>query len=147
MDKNCYKLPICFEKLLDEESSGLAMCNELESIDQHIELLLTTCPGEHKFNKNYGCRIWDMDFARVVSRKRWEEEFTGYILEAIQFFEKRLSNVSISIQVMEVVKEDQLMKTTAIKKKVKIYITAVQVSTGKSCGFNYTLYLGPLATE
>ena len=79
MNNSFYKLPIRFDSLFNEEGSQMRMCSELESIDQHIELLLTTCPGEHKFNKNYGCRIWDMDFELVFSRQKWDEDFKRYI--------------------------------------------------------------------
>lgn len=147
MNNSFYKLPIRFDSLINEEGVQMRMCSELESIDQHIELLLTTCPGEHKFNKNYGCRIWDMDFERVVSRQKWEEDFKRYIEESILKFEPRLQHITIAIQIMEVAREDRVLKTTAIKKKVQVFINADLVSSGERCGFDYTLYLGPLTTE
>lgn len=147
MNKTFYKLPIRFDSIFDDTSAEMPMCTEKESIDQNIELLLTTCPGEHKFNKNWGCRIWNMDFELVYSRKEWEEQFLAYILEAVLQFEKRLKDITASIQVMEVAREDSVMKTTAIKKKVVVYINGTLVSTEAPCGFNYALYLGPLTTE
>jgi len=147
MDRTCYKLPIRFDALSGENGKESAMCSELESIDQHIELLLTTCPGEHKFDKNYGCRIWDMDFERVVFREKWESDFKRYIEEAIIKYEPRLREVSVTIRIMEVVKEDKVMKSTAIKKKVQVLVDAIRASCGEGCGFNYALYLGPLTTE
>lgn len=147
MKKTFYKLPIRFDSIFDETSGEMPMCTEKESIDQNIELLLTTCPGEHKFNKNWGCRIWNMDFELVYSRKEWEEQFTSYILYAVQMFEQRLKNVTVAIQILEVAREDSVMKTTAIKKKVMVYINGILLSTGAPCGFHYALYLGPLSTE
>lgn len=147
MKKGFYKLPIKFDSIFDEAGGEMAMCSEQEAIDQNIELLITTCPGEHKFNKNWGCRIWDMDFELVYSRKEWEDDFTAYILKAVQSFEQRLKDVVVSIQVLEVAREDLVMKTTAIKKKVMVYINGIMVSTGERCGFKYALFLGPLSTE
>jgi phage baseplate assembly protein W len=125
----------------------MLVCSELESIDQYIEMILTTCPGEHKFNKSFGCGIWDMDFELVVSRQQWEDDFTAHILKAIQNFERRLKGVTVAIHVMEAAKEDLAMKTTAIKKKVHVFVNGILVSSNEPCGFNYILYLGPLSTE
>ncbi|MDH6311107.1 phage baseplate assembly protein W [Dysgonomonas sp. PFB1-18] len=147
MRNNFYKLPIRFDSIFDEKGGDMPMCSEIESIDQHIELLLTTCPGEHQFDKNFGCRIWDMDFERVVSRQKWEDDFKRYILEAIQKFEQRLRDVTVSIHIMEVVREDLIMKATAIKKKVIVQVNGKLASTNDRCGFKYTLFLGPLSAE
>lgn len=147
MDTQYYKLPLNLDSIIDGDNRNLHTCSEAESIDQHMELIITTCPGEHKFNKNFGCRIWDMDFERVVLRKKWEEEFTRHILEAVERFESRIKNVDVSIEVMEVVKEDEITKTTAIKKKVIVQIKGTLVSSGAYCGFRYKLFLGPLSTE
>lgn len=147
METQYYKLPIRLDSVLNGDSSGIKTCSEIESIDQHIELIITTCPGEHKFNKNFGCRIWDMDFERVVSRKKWEEDFASCIKSAVESFEQRLKDVSVAISIREVTREDYLTHTTAIKKKVNVHIKGVLVSTGHSCGFKYKLFLGPLSTE
>jgi phage baseplate assembly protein W len=147
MQKGFFKLPIRFNTVTEGSVAEITMCSEKESIDQHIELILTTCPGEHKFNKNFGCRIWDMDFERVVSRKKWEEDFTACILQAMQDFEPRLKDVKVSIHIMEVTRDDIAMKTTAIKKKVMVYVTGVLVSSNEPCGFKHALFLGPLSME
>lgn len=53
------KLPLDFGALLSEdvENSRLASCTEIESIDQFIEMLIDTAPGEHAFDKEFGCEI------------------------------------------------------------------------------------------
>lgn len=142
-----YKLPIKFDSVFDEDGKGMETCSEISSIDQYIELLLTTCPGEHKFDKTFGCRIWDMDFERVVSRKKWIDDFTAYVLEAVSAFEKRLKDVSVSISIRDVTREDYTLQTTAIKKEVMVYIDSRLVSNNEPCKFKYALYLGPLSTQ
>lgn len=142
-----YKTPIRFDSVFEENGKPMKTCSELESIDQHIELLLTTCPGEHIFDKNFGCRIWDMDFERVVSRQKWEEDFTAHIIETVRKFEQRLADVTASIQIMEVTHEDTVTKSTAIKKKVVVHIKGRLISSNDYCSFRYRLYLGPLSTE
>lgn len=147
MNTTCYKLPIRFDKLLDENGGDLARCTEVESIDQHIELLLTTCPGENRFDRDWGCHIWDMDFERVVSRKKWEEDFNRHIFHAIRKYEKRIKDVTIEVDIQEVAREDPALQTTAIKKRVIVYVNAFLVSNDKKCSFKYILYLGPLSIE
>ena len=142
-----YKIPIKFDSIFDEDGKKMATCSEVSSIDQYIELLLTTCPGEHKFDKNFGCRIWDMDFERVVARKKWEDDFTAYIREAVQTFEKRLKDVSVSININDVARQNYILETTAIKKEVIVSIDSRLVSNNEPCKFRYVLYLGPLSTE
>ncbi|GHT43633.1 lysozyme [Bacteroidia bacterium] len=153
-DKRFYKLPLYFDGFLEQfadtevpEGVDFPTCSELESIDQHLGLILTTCPGEHLFNPDYGCGIWDMDFERVVSRQRWEDRFTEHILQAVSKFEKRLTNVTAGIRVADTVREDAATRTTAIKKKVSVQINGRLVSDDANCGFRYTLFLGPLTTE
>lgn len=147
MKSRFYKLPIKFDSVFHESAASMEVCSEIESIDQNIELLIKTCPGEHKFDKSFGCRIWEMDFERIVSRKKWEESFVSYISESISNFEKRLKEVAVNIDIMEVAREDHVMKTTAIKKRVEVNIRAVLVSSDEPCSFKYKLFLGPLSTE
>jgi len=145
MDKY-YKLPIKFDSIF-EDGDGMSVCNEKESIDQNLELLITTCPGEHRFDKNFGCGIWYMDFERIVSRSRWEEQFITYITNAVRTYETRLKNISVNLDVREVTREDFALQTTAVKKKVMVYINGNLISNDEYCGFYYSLYLGPLSTE
>lgn len=147
MDKTHYNLPIRFETLIGENEEEHTMCTELESIDQHIELLLTTCPGELKFDQDWGCHIWDMDFQRVISHNTWEKDFKSHVLAAIQKYEKRISDIGIEIDIHEVTREDYALQTTAIKKRVTLKINAILVSNNKKCGFKYILYLGPLSID
>lgn len=142
-----YKLPIKFDSVFDEDARGMENCSEIASIDQYIELLLTSCPGEHRFNKNFGCQIWDMDFERVVSRQKWIDDFTLHIFNAVSRFEKRLKDISVNISIRDVKREDYTLQTTAIKKEVIVFIDSRLVSNNEPCKFKYALYLGPLSTE
>lgn len=109
MKQKYYKLPVRLEKLFEGDIRQLERCSELESIDQHIELLLTTCPGEHRFDPKYGCRIWELDFERIVSTEQWKELFTGYVMQAISTYEKRISDITLSVNLQEVVREEVLI--------------------------------------
>lgn len=142
-----YKLPLNFDSAFEDTEKSMGRLTEKESIDQNIELLLTCSPGEHTFNPNFGCKIQEMDFERIISRKKWEDDFVAYILEAIQKFEPRVTETTVSIYIKEVTREDLALKTIAIKKKVCIFIESKLVSTNEICNFQYNLFLGPLSKE
>ncbi len=122
MGAQCYKIPIRFNSVFEENGKPMLTCNEVESIDQHIELLLTTCPGEHKFNKSFGCRIWDMDFERVVSQARWEGTFVEHIVEAIRKYEQRVSNVVPKVSFVDTKKDYEFSGATSVRKRADISI-------------------------
>ena len=60
--RNNYKIPLDFSSFFDERKGGLGKCTEVESIDAHIELLITTYQGECSFDKQYGSTIGELDF-------------------------------------------------------------------------------------
>ncbi|MCK9155225.1 MAG: GPW/gp25 family protein [Paludibacteraceae bacterium] len=82
MERLYYKIPLDFSALLDNHGK-IEKCSELESVDQHIELLIMTYPGEHSFDRKYGTDIWEMDFERIVSLDIWKTRFTECLSQSI----------------------------------------------------------------
>ena len=78
--KTFCKLPLNIKDLLSEDvkHSRLQTCSEKESIDQFLNLLISTCPGEHDYDKEFGCKIFDLDFERITSRTRWKVSYRIY---------------------------------------------------------------------
>lgn len=142
-----YKLPLDFVRVFESKIRNLSTCTEKESIDQHLELLLTTCPGEHKYDPNYGCKIWDLDFQRVISMSKWEDLFSKHINEAIDRYEPRISILDVSVQFSDTKKIYGFPEATSIKKRADIKIDALINSIAKKCCFVYSLYLGPLSSD
>ena len=131
METKFCKLPLDFEALLSEdvENSRLASCSEIESIDQFIELLISTAPGEHAFDKEFGCEIFFLDFESIVSHTRWEGQFSEYITKAIT------------------TRQDNVFDAPAVKKRVQVYVYGTLVHTGEKRCFYYVIYLGPISTR
>lgn len=142
-----YKLPLQLGTLFKEGEEQLQECSEIESIDGHLELLLTTCPGEHRFDKKYGSRIWELDFGMVASYKTWEELFTAYIHQTIAAYEPRIANIAVTLNIQEIIKEEQISNRVAVRKRADIYITAQIKSSAETVRFAYSLYLGPLSND
>ncbi|GHV29648.1 lysozyme [Bacteroidia bacterium] len=142
-----YKFPVDFSRLFESNIRNLSQQSEKESVDQNLELIITTNPGEHKYDPKFGCKIWDLDFERVVSKAIWEELFTQYISEAIKKYEPRICEVEPSIHFFDTRREEAISGAVYIKKRVDISIRAKMVNTGEKCGFFYSLYLGPLTAN
>ena len=124
METKFCKLPLDFEALLSEdvENSRLASCSEIESIDQFIELLISTAPGEHAFDKEFGCEIFFLDFESIVSHTRWEGQFSEYITKAITRHEKRLTGVNVRVIIDDTTRQDNVFDAPAVKKRVQVYV-------------------------
>ncbi|MEN9917577.1 MAG: hypothetical protein RL662_13 [Bacteroidota bacterium] len=142
-----YRLPLNFTKIFESDANSFAVCTEKESIDQNLELIITTCPGEHKYDPNFGCKIWDLDFEKVVSRSKWEQQFVQFIEEALLRYELRIRNINPSVDFFDSKEVFEMSGTTSIRKRVDIKIDATVVSTGTLCCFYYSLYLGPLSSD
>jgi len=142
-----YKIPMDFVRIFEPNIRNLSKCTELESIERHLELIITTCPGEDKYNPDFGCRIWDLDFERVVSKARWEGQFVEHITKAVKKYEPRVSNVVPKVSFADIRKEYEHSGITSVRKRVDISIDATIISTGKKCCFYYSLYLGPLSSD
>jgi phage baseplate assembly protein W len=142
-----YKIPLLFSRLFESNTRDLPKCSEEESIDRNLELIITTCPGEHKYDPYFGCGIWDLDFENVVSVQKWEDEFVRYIDEAIRKYEPRICNASPHVHFVDVRNQHEFTGMVSIRKRVDIRIDAVVITSEKKCCFYYSLYLGPLSSE
>lgn len=149
METKFCKLPLDFEALLNEDvgNNRLASCNEIDSIDQFIELLISTAPGEHAFDKEFGCEIFYLDFESIVSHTRWEGQFSEYITKAITRYEKRLTNVYVRVSIDDATLQDSVSGVSTIKKRVQVYVYGTLVHTGEKRCFYYVIYLGPISTR
>lgn len=149
METKFCKLPLDFEALLNEDvgNNHLASCNEIDSIDQFIELLISTAPGEHAFDKEFGCEIFYLDFESIVSHTRWEGQFSEYITKAITRYEKRLTNLYVRVSIDDATLQDSVSGVSTIKKRVQVYVYGTLVHTGEKRCFYYVIYLGPISTR
>ena len=149
METKFCKLPLDFGALLSEdvENSRLASCTEIESIDQFIEMLIDTAPGEHAFDKDFGCEIFYLDFESIISHTRWEGQFSDYITQAITRYEKRLTNVNVRVIIDDTTRQDNVFEASTIKKRVQGYVYGNLVHTGEKRCFYYVIYLGPISTR
>ena len=66
-----------------------------DSITNSIGLILSTRKGSLPFDPEYGCDLWDKEFSDLFMANR--SELQGAIRNAIDIYEARLFNVSVSL--------------------------------------------------
>ncbi len=67
-----------------------------ESITYSVGLLLSTRQGMMKFNPGFGCNIWEKEYSDVYAANK--AEIRSSLRDAIDKYERRLKNVSVSLQ-------------------------------------------------
>ena len=93
MPTHLYSKPLNFSNIgkgHDLETQDLGA-----SISQYIELIIFTRYGEHRYNPEFGCEIWDMDFELIRSESIWEEKLRQSLITSIVNFEKSHDKNSI----------------------------------------------------
>lgn len=146
MQDNYLKFPIRFSKVL--EGKELTNCADMgDSIAQYIQLLLITRPGENRFDPQFGCAIWDMDFELVVNEGTWKEGFRLAVSNAILRYEKRIENVKVEVNIETVERHIGIKKRPELRRKAVVYIRANIVETGEYFTFSTELFLSPLSVN
>jgi hypothetical protein len=108
-----YKLPLDLEEIIGAEKAeaGAPKSSHLflkrtesqrKSIDEHIGFILTTRPGDYKYNKEYGFTIWDLEFENLEIEKfnthnNPRQDIEKTLQKVITKFEPRLKNVEVEI--------------------------------------------------
>ncbi|MBS7566722.1 GPW/gp25 family protein [Mucilaginibacter sp. Bleaf8] len=115
------------------------------SISEYIELIIFTRFGEHRYQPDFGCEIWDLDFELIISESIWEEKLRQSLLRSITKYEQRIYDVHIDVHISEINKFYPLRNVTEIKKQVEIVVRAKVHKTGENYRFSIALFLSPLS--
>lgn len=113
MKKNYYKIPLDFKDLFPKETGidnvdsqtplELKKTNSLKrSVDEYLELIITTHLGEYKYNKAFGFEIWDLEFENIQIEKfnthnYPRENLEKFLQHTIEKFEPRLKDIKVEI--------------------------------------------------
>lgn len=138
-----YRKPFRFNRIFqgqDMDSQDLG-----GSISQYIELIIYTRYGEHRYQPDFGCEIWELDFELIVSESMWEEKLRQSLLRSITKYEQRIYNIQIEVKIKEVNKFYPLRNITEVKKQVEIIVKGTVQQTGENYFFSTSLYLSPLS--
>lgn len=140
-----YKIPFDMGSLLD--GNDAATCSGSESIAHHLQTLITTRPGENRYDAAYGNAIWELEFDNGVSNARWEELFQQSVQKAVNIYEPRLANAIVTIHTELVEKTWPMRNFTEIKKKVTVLVKAQLKESGEKYSFKTELFLSPMSID
>jgi len=140
-----YKIPISMTALINKQQ--LEACDLKRSIAQNLHLILTTKQGEYKFDPQFGCPLWDLEFENITINPSFRDVLTQYIKEDIVNYEPRLTNVEIFLdfKVEEIPSKGGKFDNKRLKRKFEIKINGNLVTTNENFNFSHKMYLSPFS--
>ncbi len=156
MKKIFYKIPLDFHDLFPKETAADDMKTQprmelkknhslKSSIDEYIELIITTHLGEYKHNKGFGFQIWDLEFENIQIEKFNTHNYPRQNLEkflqhTIEKYEPRLRDVKIEILFVH----RKIFKGKKIKFFVDITIKGIMTNnTADNYSRSFQFAMGP----
>jgi phage baseplate assembly protein W len=139
--KNYYTLPLRADEILKKKQHG--NCSPVESVAQHLHLIISTYHGESAYAEDYGCSIWDEEFRTQLSI-RWKEDVRQSVVNAIQKFEPRLQLADVRVELTEHESRTQ-QKNLRVRRRVIISITGTLKKTNEKFNFQKSLFISPLS--
>ncbi|NIJ51142.1 GPW/gp25 family protein [Dyadobacter arcticus] len=142
MEDQNYALPLALDRIVAGQIHPKSP--DKEAIHQHLYLLMVTHFDEARFDSNYGCALWEHDFA-VLSQIKWKDLIRESLEEAISKYEPRLTNAKIRIEVEEF---EVLTKTNNyVRKRVGVEVKATIRRTNEPFLFFERIFISPLSIE
>jgi phage baseplate assembly protein W len=156
LKKSYYKIPLDFENIFPKHteenvrpftpSIEIKKTHTLKkSVDEHIELIITTRLGEYKYNREFGFEIWDLEFENLQIEKfnthnYPRQDLEKYLQSTIEKFEPRIKNVKVEILFVY----KKIFKGKKIKFFVDITVKGILVNhTEESYARSFQFAMGP----
>ncbi|RFS25026.1 hypothetical protein DVR12_07520 [Chitinophaga silvatica] len=135
MQTKLYKIPVSFSDILNNK--GISTINIRNSIEQNIQLLITTVNGECKFDKLYGCKWWENDFNLKQTILEIKEQLEESVRHSLEIYEKRLNNAVITATIL------QPEVNQPGKIKVELNISGIITSNNQFLKCRYVFLISP----
>jgi len=94
MDSNIIGAGWAFPARIDAQG-GLAMTNPRSEIQQSIEIILSTSPGQRVMRPTFGCRLHELVFA--PNNSQTAAQARRYVEEALGMWEPRITLLNVSV--------------------------------------------------
>lgn len=137
-----YKQPLNFKKLIDKKD--LEKTNLDQSIAQYCNLIITSSFGECKFDENFGCGIWEIDFNLLTNLNILKDKLAKDILASITQYEKRITMIEVIVEIGEL-GSPAYKTSTRLKKRINLFINATVVQTRRPFNFHGNFFIGPFS--
>jgi phage baseplate assembly protein W len=140
-------MPFNAASLFGEDGGAAETCSQATSIAQHLMLLITTQPGEHRYDQQYGNAVWQFDFDNSANQVLWEETFVNSLLQQIARYEPRIVHPAIKVHTAVVEHTYKTRRYSEIKKKATVAIQAVLADSGETFHFATEIFLSPMSVD
>ncbi len=134
-------LPINFSKWMQGQGDS-AELSLVDSIGNNCTLIITTRYNAHRYDREFGCIIWDKDFEILNNNIALEEEVQNSIKDSLVKYEKRLEKIGVTTTYSEDIVRK--VKSRIFRKTITINITAVIKATGQNFHYKKSIYLSPI---
>jgi phage baseplate assembly protein W len=141
MQLEFYSLPLNVERVMNKQEHP--KCTMVQSVMQHLHLLLTTAFGGFPADERFGCGIWEYDFDNVTSTHKLKEWIRQSLLEVVRERETRLNNVRVEVTLRQ--EEVSISGGLRIKKKIDIIINGQLGLTNERLAYRDSFFVGPLS--
>jgi len=138
-----YYLPLEFDKIINKKRNPV--CGEEDSIKQFLNLMLTTYLGEYRYEPQFGCRIWDLNYNNIHSVNKWKEMIKKEVTKSILNNENRLKNIEVQITLVEPNISTVNKKVIKSRQKILITIGGTMVLTNKNFYHQEVIFFSPLS--
>jgi phage baseplate assembly protein W len=137
-----YTIPLSFEDILAGKQHR--KCSMKESVYQHLYLLLVTHFGESRYDREFGCELWDSDFS-LMTQLKWKDLIKESFENSINKFEKRLNNIKVKIEIEEF--EVMTKENKFIRKRLGVGVDAMIIKTNEPFSFFEKIFISPMSVE
>jgi phage baseplate assembly protein W len=142
MEEQNYALPLALDRIVDGQPAPA--CADREAIHQHIYLLMVTQFDENRFDRNYGCALWDHDFS-ILSQIRWKDLIRESLETVIHTYERRITQVRIRVEIEEF--EVMSRSNNYIRKRIGVEVKAVIRRTNEPFVFFERIFISPMSLD
>ena len=142
--KYYYTLPFDTRLLIDKKPHHL--CDLKDSIRMNINLIIKTHYDENRFNREFGCLIWNKDYSTITNVADWKDELKSLMLQSIEQNEPRLGNVKLNLDMEDTeILEKYREQPSKLKKKITIQISGVIRHLNEPFNHYEFLFFSPLS--
>lgn len=111
-----------------DSNGGIKFSSYEKSVEEGIDIILSTKPGERVYNRKFGCLIQDLMFEPNNSETK--NLAARYVKYALDMFEKRINVLSVEAQ-----SEDE--------KSINIIVNYKLIESNREYNLVYPFYLLP----
>jgi predicted component of type VI protein secretion system len=142
LNDSFYSLPLSLDSILERKQ--LKRCSLKESVYQHLYLILVTHFEESRYDREYGCELWESDFS-LMSQIKWKDLIRESFEKSVSKFETRLTHVKVKIELEEY--EVMTKETKYVRKRLGVGIDATLRQTNEAFTFFERIFISPMSVE